>query len=50
VAVFDRLKGAVLDRLTAGGLFECRHCGTTVEDRGSACPTCGSADIAHYNV
>lgn len=29
---------------------ECRHCGTTVEAAGVGCPTCGSGEIATYEV
>jgi len=48
--VIDRLKRVLVGRGTARGLCECRHCGTTVDDRRSACPTCGSNEVAHYDV
>lgn len=30
--------------------FECRTCGTTVDEGTSVCPACGSAEIAEYEV
>lgn len=30
--------------------FECRTCGTTVDEGTSICPACGSADIAEYEL
>lgn len=30
-------------------LYECRHCGTTVELTDRQCPTCGSAEIAEFD-
>jgi len=29
--------------------LECRRCGTTLETDGTACPACGSSDIARYD-
>jgi rubrerythrin len=44
-----RLKRAfVVDGL--GTIRECRNCGTTVEEVGAGCPTCGSGEIATYEV
>lgn len=28
--------------------FECRNCGTTLEEDDDECPCCGSAEIAEY--
>ncbi len=30
--------------------FECRTCGTTVDEGTEICPSCGSADIAEYEL
>ncbi|QSW99263.1 hypothetical protein [Haloterrigena alkaliphila] len=30
------------------GLYECRNCGAKLDDDRDPCPTCGSAEIAHY--
>lgn len=30
--------------------FECRTCGTTVDEGTDVCPACGSADIAEYEL
>ena len=29
--------------------LECRRCGTTLETDETACPACGSSDIAQYD-
>ena len=29
-------------------LYECRHCGRTLDAAVEECPTCGTADIAYY--
>lgn len=34
----------------AQDFFECRHCGTTVDGPGDTCPTCGSEEIACYQL
>jgi rubrerythrin len=31
-------------------LYECRNCGTTVEEDTEACPECGAADVATYQL
>lgn len=31
-------------------VYECRHCGTTVEHGTDRCPTCGAAEIARYEI
>lgn len=31
-------------------LFECRNCGETLERDVAACPGCGSAEIAEYEL
>ena len=31
-------------------LLECRHCGTTLETTDQRCATCGSTEIAVYDV
>lgn len=30
-------------------LYECRHCGETLEREQTECPTCGSDEIAEYD-
>lgn len=41
----------VLDLGTgAGGFSECRRCGTTVEPPAAGCPSCGSEEIAEYDI
>jgi rubrerythrin len=43
-----RLKRALeVDR---GTFRECRNCGTTVDEVGVGCPSCGSGEIATYEV
>jgi rubrerythrin len=32
------------------GLYECRHCGTTLDGEESTCPNCGTGEIAHYEL
>jgi rubrerythrin len=29
-------------------LYECRNCGTTLEEAIEECPECGAADVARY--
>lgn len=29
-------------------VYECRHCGTTVEEPVETCPACGGAEIARF--
>lgn len=31
-------------------LYECRSCGTKIESEREVCPTCGSGEIAHYDL
>jgi DNA-directed RNA polymerase subunit RPC12/RpoP len=31
-------------------VYECRHCGTSVDKDTEACPTCGSKTIATYRI
>jgi rRNA maturation endonuclease Nob1 len=31
-------------------LYECRNCGTTVDEDCDACHSCGAADIARYDL
>lgn len=31
-------------------VIECRHCGTTVDSSQQACPTCGAAGFARYEI
>ncbi len=33
-----------------GLVYECRHCGTTLEATDQQCPTCGSTEIAVFDV
>lgn len=35
---------------TEPGLYECRHCGTKLEYEPTACPNCGTGEIAHYEL
>jgi rubrerythrin len=30
-------------------VYECRHCGTTLEPIEWSCPSCGSIEIAEYD-
>jgi predicted Zn-ribbon and HTH transcriptional regulator len=46
--VLDRLRALGRDRSTV--LRECRDCGTTLDDQLSECPTCGSSEIAAYEL
>lgn len=32
------------------GLHECRNCGAQVANDRNECPTCGSTEIAHYEL
>jgi len=29
-------------------VYECRHCGTTIEEPAETCPACGEAEIARF--
>jgi len=46
----------VIDRLQdlLGGdswpLYECRNCGTTLDDDAEECPSCGERGIARYTI
>ena len=31
-------------------LFECRQCGTSVEEEKDSCPECGSSELAEYQL
>ncbi len=31
-------------------IYECRHCGTTLMSTEQQCPTCGSTEIAKFDV
>lgn len=31
-------------------LYECRNCGTTLEEDTEACPECGASDVAAYQL
>ncbi|ELY34484.1 hypothetical protein C500_00137 [Natrialba magadii ATCC 43099] len=31
-------------------LYECRHCGVSIEDDVTTCPTCGSTEVAQYEL
>ena len=43
-----------LRSLVGGGheraVYECRHCGATVEGPGETCPDCGGTDIARFSL
>ncbi|SEN99784.1 hypothetical protein SAMN05216388_10073 [Halorientalis persicus] len=41
---------ALLGTASTQVVYECRHCGTTVDPDGEACPTCGRSDIVRYEV
>jgi rubrerythrin len=30
--------------------FECRHCGTSLDDADACCPHCGESDVARYEL
>jgi len=31
-------------------LYECRHCGKTLEKKSEKCPECGSEEISRYEL
>lgn len=31
-------------------VYECRHCGTTLESELDECPTCGDGTVARYEI
>ncbi|PGF14177.1 hypothetical protein CP556_24455 [Natrinema sp. CBA1119] len=35
---------------SADVIYECRHCGTTVDQRTEYCPACGVSEIATYAI
>jgi len=39
---------ALRDWRSPSRLFECRQCGTTVDDDAANCDACGSEEIASY--
>lgn len=38
------LVGGVHERV----LYECRHCGASVDEEGERCPECGGGEIAEF--
>jgi rubrerythrin len=47
---FRFLPGFVRPDRGKGQYFECRDCGTPVGDGDGVCPTCGSEEIAGYDI
>lgn len=37
-------------RLNEGVIYECRHCGTSVESTSDSCPACCSEEIAKIDL
>lgn len=35
---------------TSTVIYECRNCGTTLDDREAECPACGSTATARYEM
>lgn len=33
-----------------GVIYECRHCGTTLESELDECPLCGTSDVVRYEL
>jgi rubrerythrin len=31
-------------------IYECRHCGTTLDDEADRCPSCGGSETSRYEV
>lgn len=48
--MIGRLREVLDARPRSRTLYECRHCGTAVDDVDAACPACGSGEIARYVV
>lgn len=56
IRLFDRLFGARTGCERCGAptgadvVFECRYCGTTLDDGDATCPVCGHDDVARYDL
>lgn len=37
-------------RATTTVLYECRNCGTSIEDDRETCPACGADEVAEYDL
>lgn len=47
------MSSSLLDRLFGGGngtIYECRHCGTNLDDSSEPCPECGADEIAEFDL
>lgn len=31
-------------------IYECRHCGTTLDEQQDTCPTCGGDDVVAFDL
>lgn len=47
-SVFKTIKTLFTTRSNHQVLYECRHCGTTLDADSEQCPTCGTAEIARF--
>jgi predicted RNA-binding Zn-ribbon protein involved in translation (DUF1610 family) len=50
ISVITNLKQVFGHPRRRQGFFECRHCGTTVDNSSMTCPNCGSQEIARYDL
>ncbi|NHN43103.1 hypothetical protein G9C85_15910 [Halorubellus sp. JP-L1] len=46
--MFDRLRAVF--RAPGTGFAECRRCGSNVDDPTAGCATCGSTEVAEYDL
>ncbi|MEF8819161.1 MAG: hypothetical protein V5A31_07425 [Haloferacaceae archaeon] len=47
IALLQRLRHWVADEPV---VYECRHCGTTLDGRQDVCPACGADDVVAYDL
>ncbi len=47
MTLLTRVRGFISDD---GLVYECRHCGTTLESDTVDCPHCGHSDVAVYEI
>ncbi|WP_306053998.1 hypothetical protein [Natronococcus wangiae] len=47
MGVFESLRERARNGTT---LYECRNCGETLAEGVDECPSCGSEEIAHYEI
>jgi rubrerythrin len=47
MTLLRRVRGLIGDE---GTVYECRHCGTTLESNTQTCPQCGRSEVVAYDI